>query len=173
LVSHCCRSGLVFGFLNFLGCEFAGQEFLDAFPVHQFVNTERGWREKLVDIDEQKETNRIFRFVLAPSVTPAVRTLIRDTANQPSAASPLIGLPPNPEELKAQFRGESSTAKVGDGIEISPMTLSTCEDIAKRVVATKGVAILVDYGEDFTQEDSLRGFKNHEQPHVLSQVSTP
>jgi len=27
-------------------------EFFDALPVHQFVHTERGWCEKLIDIDE-------------------------------------------------------------------------------------------------------------------------
>lgn len=25
-------------------------EFLDALPIHQFVNTERGWRERMIDL---------------------------------------------------------------------------------------------------------------------------
>jgi SAM-dependent MidA family methyltransferase len=29
-----------------------GHEFLDALPVHQFLYTKDGWRERLVDIDE-------------------------------------------------------------------------------------------------------------------------
>ncbi len=30
---------------------FIAQEFLDALPVHQFQYTEKGWRERLVDIN--------------------------------------------------------------------------------------------------------------------------
>ncbi len=122
---------------------------MDAFPVHQFVYTQNGWREKLVDIDESSESSRIFRFVLSPSPTPATKSLLR------------------PEVIPSDI---NSSIKVGDGIEISPLSLSTCEDIAKRVTTSKGAAILIDYGEDYTQEDSLRGYQNHKQVHILSQV---
>lgn len=37
------------------------QEFLDAFPVHQFEYTENGWRERLVDVDETAEGPYNFR----------------------------------------------------------------------------------------------------------------
>jgi NADH dehydrogenase [ubiquinone] 1 alpha subcomplex assembly factor 7 len=60
--------------------------------------------------------------------------------------------------------------KVGDGVEISPLALATCEDVAQRVVACGGAALLVDYGEDFTQEDTLRAYLKHKQVSVLSQV---
>lgn len=30
---------------------FIAQEFLDALPVHQFQYTEKGWRERLVDLN--------------------------------------------------------------------------------------------------------------------------
>ena len=51
------------------------QEFLDALPVHQFVYTAKGWREKLVDVDESSKVDDKlhFRSVLARSVTPATR----------------------------------------------------------------------------------------------------
>jgi SAM-dependent MidA family methyltransferase len=55
-------------------------------------------------------------------------------------------------------------------MEISPLALATCEDIALRVVACGGAALLVDYGEDFTQEDTLRAYLKHKQVSVLSQV---
>lgn len=62
-----------------------------------------------------------------------------------------------------------SAYKEGDGLEICPLAIATCEDLARRVVRSGGAALLVDYGEDFTQEDSLRGFHKHKQVSVLSQ----
>jgi NADH dehydrogenase [ubiquinone] 1 alpha subcomplex assembly factor 7 len=153
IIGMCCYIANIYMFFVYSHPMFpSGQEFLDAFPVHQFVYTEKGWREKLVDIDESPSNPHIFRFALSPSATPATKSLIRD--DQTGIAT---------EQRLA--------VKVGDGIEISPLTLSSCEDIGKRVVTSKGAAILIDYGEDFTQEDSLRGFQNHQQVHILSQVS--
>lgn len=43
-------------------------ELFDALPVRQFQRTERGWCERLVDVDRQ---NGGFRFVLAPGPSPA------------------------------------------------------------------------------------------------------
>lgn len=50
------------------------------------------------------------------------------------------------------------------------MSLSICEDISHRIAKCGGGALFIDYGEDFVQEDSLRGFKKHQQVHVLSEV---
>jgi SAM-dependent MidA family methyltransferase len=66
---------------------------------------------------------------------------------------------------------EHHTFEEGDGLEMSPLSIAICEDIAKRVVRSGGAALLVDYGEDFTQEDSLRGFRRHGQVSILSEVS--
>jgi hypothetical protein len=41
-------------------------EFFDALPVHQFEHTERGWHEKMVDLDTSDGPNP-FRLVLSPS----------------------------------------------------------------------------------------------------------
>jgi SAM-dependent MidA family methyltransferase len=51
------------------------------------------------------------------------------------------------------------------------MALSICEDIGKRIALSGGAALIIDYGEDFVQEDSLRAFKKHTQVHPLSEVS--
>ena len=48
------------------------QELLDALPVHQFEFTKDGWRERLVDVDEDPETPHHFKLVLAEGPTPAV-----------------------------------------------------------------------------------------------------
>ena len=52
---------------------------------------------------------------------------------------------------------------IGDEIEISPLCLATIEDISLRIMKSGGAALIIDYGEMFTQGDSLRGFKRHEQ----------
>ena len=57
-------------------------------------------------------------------------------------------------------------------IQLCPMALSICEEVAARVQCTGGAALFIDYGEDFAQDDTLRAFKRHEQVHVLSEVSS-
>ena len=229
----------------------AGQEFLDAFPVHQFVYTEKGWREKLVDVstatstpskkpqvagsneriaaakkevlekissssssssdtaaasnssiegkaeDGQKEAYH-FRFVLSPSATPAVRSILLNTqtnnTNNTTTAATSTNTSTSVDSIDKETNTAPTTtttisnititqsasssisdiarpsAKIGDGVEISPLAIATCEDVAQRVVSCGGAALLVDYGEDFTQEDSLRAFYKHKQVSVLSQV---
>jgi NADH dehydrogenase [ubiquinone] 1 alpha subcomplex assembly factor 7 len=227
---------------------FVGQEFLDAFPVHQFCFTDKGWREKLVDIntnagvqDSQSKISFLnprlvkareealsihaakhgsgnaaektsidgadsaieaanaqyhFRFVLSPSQTPAVKSLLTSKgvaskvgasvitdATATAATDAAGGVESTPattgtvathtvNNTNGATNASNSTAapKVGDGIEISPMALSTCEDVASRVVKCGGAALFIDYGEDHTQEDTLRAFHKHKQVHVLSQV---
>ena len=45
-------------------------EFFDALPMHQFVWTERGWRERLIETDGEA-----FRFTLAAAATPMAALL--------------------------------------------------------------------------------------------------
>lgn len=46
-------------------------EFFDALPIHKFQKTDKGYREVLIDIDEEH-----FRYVLAREETPASKVLI-------------------------------------------------------------------------------------------------
>ncbi len=50
-------------------------ELYDALPIHQFLRTTEGWRERLVDVAPEG-----FRFVLAPLTTPAT-ALVSGVAN--------------------------------------------------------------------------------------------
>jgi SAM-dependent MidA family methyltransferase len=59
-----------------------GQEFLDAFPINQFVLSDGRWREKLVDINETSKTPFNFRFVLSPIDTPTSKMLESGTLKQ-------------------------------------------------------------------------------------------
>lgn len=194
--------------------------------MHQFTYTDKGWREKLVDVNKNAASvsskpavpsgnPRIatakakvlggqapdlvsaaagtvstdsadsvssmdaaqyhFRLVLSPTATPAVKSLLEKQHRAPAApagagsngatAAPIF------EPAPLNFT-RTVSPKVGDGLEISPLAIATCEDIARRVVRSGGAALLVDYGEDFTQEDSLRAFQKHQQVSVLSQVHT-
>jgi SAM-dependent MidA family methyltransferase len=163
------------------------QEFLDAFPVHQFVYTNKGWREKLVDVDKNPQNELHFRPVLAPSRTPAVAALLSQKATSGfkevktfasrSAAQTQIksgtfsdssGNSSNISGSQSQTSAEP-LAQEGDEVEISPLALATCEDIATRVLAHSGAALIIDYGENFTQGDSLRGFKKHNLVNIFSE----
>jgi hypothetical protein len=123
-----------------------------------------------------------FRFVLSPSQTPAVKSLLVHRQDSTAAVGGATGASSsasssasaNSTDTTTTTSTTSTTAvpapKVGDGVEISPLALATCEDIAQRVVSCGGAALLVDYGEDFTQEDTLRAYLKHKQVSVLSQV---
>lgn len=103
-----------------------------------------------------------FRLVLSNNVTPAVKSLISTENPQIKEIMIQPGIPlySKPLELKP-----------GDGFEISPLAISQCEDIAARVKACSGAALLIDYGEDHVQEDTIRGFKKHKSVHILSEVN--
>ena len=101
----------------------------------------------------------IFQLVRAPFATPAVKVLLegpmnatirslREGDNRRSSS--------NPRDETASSSSSSSSSqqlKEGDGLEISPLALATCEDIGRRIASSKGggAALLIDYGEDFTQ----------------------
>jgi SAM-dependent MidA family methyltransferase len=47
---------------------FVTNELFDALPVHQFKRLDGSWREKLIDVDLESETQN-FRWILSPSST--------------------------------------------------------------------------------------------------------
>jgi NADH dehydrogenase [ubiquinone] 1 alpha subcomplex assembly factor 7 len=161
------------------------QEFLDAFPVHQFVYTKKGWREKLVDVDLTMESTMHFRSVLSPSSTPASKVLLgegseriglngrmntNDTINQVKLSQEDSSAIIADLQIPSPAVGNTASQLLeGDEIEISPLAMGTVDDIAKRVVRTGGAALLIDYGEHFTQGDSLRAFRKHKQTSIYSE----
>lgn len=142
-----------------------GQEFLDTFPVHQFVYTTKGWREKLVDVDNSADNKHYFRLVISPNATPATMSLLREGRTHISKASAASG-----DASAARDKPLDSALLVeGDGVEISPLALAVVEDAAAMVKRTRGACLFIDYGEALTQADSLRGFKRHGQVSALSE----
>lgn len=121
---------------------FVAQELLDALPAHQFLKTPSGWREKLVDLDESGASPHFFRFVLAPTATPASTALVH--------SSSLDEFP-------------------DDTLEVSPGALAVVDDVARRLAASTGAALFVDYGRANCLGDTLRAFKRHRQVPPLGE----
>jgi NADH dehydrogenase [ubiquinone] 1 alpha subcomplex assembly factor 7 len=133
------------------------QEFLDVFPVHQFVYGDRGWTEKLVDIDDTSESSFNFRMCLAPSPTPAIHAILHSSSVK---SSPYAYL---------NSTVEKSQITVGEGVEISPIALSVVQEVSRVISHQGGAALFIDYGEDYTASDTLRGFRKHQVVNVLAE----
>lgn len=121
-----------------------GQELLDALPVHQFEYTEEGWRERMVVTDTDENFKFHFNFKLSDKATPAVLHLEKSGF-----------MPDNPQ--------------VGMGIEVCPLGLDIFKRVAERIAKFGGAALFIDYGEDETQADTLRGLKAHSMVDVRSE----
>ncbi len=112
-------------------------ELFDALPIHQFVRTEAGWRERMVDIDPAGDG---FRFVLAPNPTPT-----------------LALLPP-----------EIADAPPGSVAEVSPAAIRLAHEIARRIAAFDGRALIIDYAsERGALGDTLQAVRRHGRHEVL------
>jgi len=96
------------------------------------------------------------RFVLPPDTTPALRTILRvDNSGAPTSDNPMA------QSL--------NSLPVGSIVEACPEALLLVQDVADRITAAGGAALVVDYGEDGSSGgDTLRAFRKHEQVHPLS-----
>jgi NADH dehydrogenase [ubiquinone] 1 alpha subcomplex assembly factor 7 len=156
------------------------QELFDALPVHAFEMTQDGWRERMVDVaiqdelleEQQQHSDQKaqsansssssksildgqkrprLRIVLAPEVTPALKTLL-----QVDAEGKILG-----------DAGSSVMADVGQVVEVCPEGIVLIQEIAAMLERQGGAALVIDYGEEGST-DSLRGFWKHKQTHFLS-----
>lgn len=133
---------------------FIAQEFFDALPVHQFQYTEKGWCERLVDVDLENGPHH-FRYVLSNGATAAVRAYLTNQSLGPDIFE-LTDLQ-NPGSIV-----KMEEIKEGDQIEFSPMSVAVVMDIAQRVAQDTGGALIIDYGHNSVSSDSLRGIRDHE-----------
>lgn len=120
---------------------FVAHEFFDALPVHQFQYTERGWCERMVDVDTSPDAPHHLRFVLSSGATPASAALL----------------------------GRAAEAKIGDRVEVCPAGLAVAQDVARRVARTGGAALVVDYGEDRPMAQTMQGVREHAGADVLGE----
>jgi NADH dehydrogenase [ubiquinone] 1 alpha subcomplex assembly factor 7 len=166
------------------------QELLDALPVHQFEYTAEGWRERLVDVEEDPLAPHHFKFTLAKGPTPPVvhleslmpeklQALLDGAAAAPPARAQggagedkddkNEGEKKKEEEEKEAIDDDPEKRKLGTSLEVCPLALQIVQQVAERVARTGGAALFVDYGEDHAQGDSLRGLKRHALVHALSE----
>lgn len=120
-----------------------GNEFFDALPVLQFEHTERGWHEKLIDLDTSDSPDH-FRYVLSPS--PAASNFV------PASLTPT---PPKGHPNQHQ-------------LETSPVSHTTMETLALKLRKAGGAALIIDYGKDGAFGSSVQAVKDHEYMDVLA-----
>jgi Putative S-adenosyl-L-methionine-dependent methyltransferase len=134
-------------------------------------------RERLVDIAGEAD-ERHLRFVLAPNITPAssppqpqvaLRTNLahkRDCSYEPlhasvsSAGQHLSSAMATPlllhDSLLTCPAGTAAAGPGAESVEVSPQSAAAAADLAKRVAASGGAALIIDYGNDAPAADSLR-----------------
>ncbi|KAF9352341.1 NADH dehydrogenase [ubiquinone] complex I, assembly factor 7 [Mortierella sp. NVP85] len=118
-------------------------EFFDALPIYKFEKTADGWRELVVDLEEEESSPYHLRFVLAPGPTQASKAIAEHPAYD-------------------HFQP-------GDRIEVSPDSFRVMLEMAQHINKNSGSALIVDYGKDHIQGDTLRGIHKHKFTHVLTQ----
>ncbi|RIA83546.1 S-adenosyl-L-methionine-dependent methyltransferase [Glomus cerebriforme] len=116
-------------------------EFFDALPVHRFKLTDKGWREYMVDIDTSGDSPYHFRLVLSPNPTKESTTLT------------------SPQYTKFN---------VGDCIEVSSDSWNITQKISNQISKFGGSALIIDYGQDYIQDNTLRAIRDHKFVHSLS-----
>jgi SAM-dependent MidA family methyltransferase len=118
-------------------------EFFDALPIYKFEKTADGWRELVVDLEEEESSSYHLRFVLAPGPTQASKAIAEHPAYD-------------------HFHP-------GDRIEVSPDSFRVMLEMAQHIGKNSGSALIVDYGKDHIQGDTLRV---RSPPHFLPPPTT-
>ncbi|CAG8717445.1 4372_t:CDS:2, partial [Scutellospora calospora] len=91
--------------------------------------TINGWREIMVGIDDT-DSSYNFRLIMASDPTKASIALTKSS--------------------------EFEKFKIGDRIEISPESMKISKQIAKHIKDNGGASLIIDYGQDYIQGNTLR-----------------
>ncbi|KAI8813397.1 S-adenosyl-L-methionine-dependent methyltransferase [Cladochytrium replicatum] len=137
---------------------YIAHELFDALPVHKFQLTNNGWRELLVDIDNDNKNPHHFRFYLSREPTAASLALM---PLQSATASDLT----NP--TSSAYFDRYAKLQVGDTVEVSPDATAIMEALAQRIGGDGGAGLVVDYGKDHLVPASLRAVRKHQFGDIL------
>ena len=120
---------------------FLAHEFLDALPVHKYEMTAEGWREVLVDLEPGREEDAL-RWVIARHGTPSCVLL----------------------ERMEGVAGE-------ERMELCSEAGAVVRQLSGRVGEGGGAALIVDYGSEGGDRDTLRAYRHHQQVDPLVSVT--
>jgi NADH dehydrogenase [ubiquinone] 1 alpha subcomplex assembly factor 7 len=101
------------------------------------------------DLEKRIKKPRL-RIVLAPEVTPSLKTLLQTD-----------------DDGYLLNKDLDAAAVPGNIIEVCPEGILIVKDIATIIEQTSGAALFIDYGQ-LGSTDSIRAYTNHEQVHFLS-----
>ncbi|KAJ9071545.1 hypothetical protein DSO57_1035872 [Entomophthora muscae] len=116
-------------------------EFFDALPIYKFKKTYQGWHEIMVDLDTSENSPLHFAFYESPVKTRAT-SLLQPYIDR-SSYQQLLELELAPELIRIGNQ-------VGQLLELG------------------GAALIIDYGEDHPEGNTLRGIQKHQFCHPLS-----
>jgi len=129
-------------------------ELLDCLPARQFVRTQTGWAERVIGLGADGALAFGLRSINPPPRGGGVRAADgggSPVAPAPSPSGPSDHLPRWGEDLEA-----------GSIWESSPAQAALASDIAHRLVADGGAALLIDYGRAAPEPgDTLQALQNH------------
>jgi len=120
-------------------------EFFDALPIHQFIRTAAGWRERGVTLASE------------------------DLASEDLDSFAWTSLPPGPQlALLPPTRLNAATGAVA---EVSPMSVAICDQIAIRCRNEGGAALCIDYGPaESGLGDTLQAVRRHHYHDPLADI---
>ena len=118
-------------------------EFLDALPARQFVMTPHGWRERTVALSEAGSES-------GSELGSESGRLVFAAGDNPADAVAASGL---------SLPAKAEPGAIG---EIQPDALAFVRGLARRLVASGGAALLIDYGGNLPAgQSTLRGVRGH------------
>lgn len=121
---------------------FISNELLDCFPIDQFIKTQIGWQEKLVDLIDDKLEFRLAKF------DQVIHGLVEE-----------------------KIKNISKKPQIGSIFEYSFPTQNFITQLGEAIKKFGGIAINIDYGyfeSDFS--NSLQALQNHQKTLVLENV---
>ncbi|GME69601.1 unnamed protein product [[Candida] boidinii] len=145
-------------YINFV----IAHEFFDALPINQFEKTDKGWREFLVDIKKQSNTDISLPNVSHYKINEKIEKIPKFNMVLAPYATPSSSIP----KIIPRF----DSVSIGSRIEICPESYNYAIKISELLTnfnkndsKTKmGSALIVDYGtSDSIPINTLRGIKNH------------
>lgn len=134
--------------------------------------------ERTDELRDLEADSRVFDFVLSANPTPAsILFGARRGGDVVAEAKAAAEAKATAEATKAQTQGVEQQERdqtggvvpVLDSAEICPGALSFVQQLCKRMAVTRGAALMIDYGNDETPKDSLRGILRHAPVHPLHQ----